>query len=78
MTNHLNFLLTPSNEKVLASFMQSVANLYVRFFNAGRKRTGRIYQTLKSCLVETDRYTMKLSIYRAKSGQGGHAMRSIY
>ncbi len=56
MTNHLHFLLTPHNEKALASFMQSVANRYVRFYNADRKRTGTIWEgRFKSCLVESDR-----------------------
>ena len=64
MTNHLHFLLTPNNEKALASFMQSVANRYVRFFNADRKRTGTIWEgRFKSCLVESDRYAMTLYRY---------------
>ncbi len=47
MTNHLHFLLTPNNEKALASFMQSVANRYAitlyRYMNIrGQEYSGSV------------------------------------
>jgi len=42
MTNHFHLLVTPSDKEQLKLFMQSVANRYVRYFNATRKRTGTI------------------------------------
>ena len=36
MSNHLHFLVTPKDKAELAKFMQSVANRYVRYFNAQR------------------------------------------
>lgn len=64
MTNHLHFLLTPHDEKALGIFMQSVANRYVRYFNADRKRTGTIWEgRFKSSLVDSDRYLLTLYRY---------------
>ena len=42
MTNHLHLLITPKDKEQLAKFMQSIANRYVRYFNAKHKRTGTI------------------------------------
>ena len=64
MTNHLHFLLTPSSRGALTVFMQSVANRYVRYFNADRKRSGTIWEgRFKSCLVDSDNYLFALYRY---------------
>ncbi|MCC5796665.1 MAG: transposase [Methylophaga sp.] len=64
MTNHLHLLLTPKNKQELAVFMQSMANRYVRYFNANRQRTGTIWEgRFKSCLIDSDNYLFTLYKY---------------
>lgn len=64
MSNHLHLLITPKDKPQLASFMQSLANRYVRYFNAGRKQTGTIWEgRFKSCLVDSDSYLFALYKY---------------
>ena len=64
MTNHLHLLITPRNKAKLAAFMQSVANRYVRYFNAQHQRTGTIWEgRFKSCLVDSDQYLFALHKY---------------
>ena len=64
MTNHLHLLLTPKDKHELAVFMQSMTNRYVRYFNAGRKRTGTIWEgRFKSCLIDSDSYLFRLYNY---------------
>lgn len=64
MTNHLHFLITPSAKEQLAVFMQSVANRYVRYYNAKHQRTGTIWEgRFKSCLVDSDNYLFALYKY---------------
>jgi len=63
-TNHLHFLVTPQDKKQLAVFMQSMANRYVRYFNATRKRTGTMWEgRYKSCLVDSEHYLFSLYKY---------------
>ena len=64
MTNHLHLLVTPKDKDELTVFMQSMTNRYVRYFNAGRKRTGTIWEgRFKSCLVDSDNYLFTLYKY---------------
>ncbi len=64
MTNHLHLLITPKDKQELAVFMQSMTNRYVRYFNAGRKRTGTIWEgRFKSCLIDSDSYLFRLYNY---------------
>ncbi len=64
MTNHLHFLLTPSGKRQLSALMQSVANRYVRYFNAKHQRTGTIWEgRFKSCLVDSEQYLFTLYKY---------------
>jgi putative transposase len=64
MSNHLHLLLTPRDKDQLAIFMQSMANRYVRYFNAKRKRTGTIWEgRYKSCLIDSDHYLFVLYRY---------------
>ena len=52
MSNHLHLLITPQSKKSLANFMQTIANRYVRYFNAKHNRTGTIWEgRFKSCLI---------------------------
>ena len=78
ITNHLHFLLTPNTEKALASFMQSVANRYVRYFNADRNRTGSIWEgRFKSCQVESESYAMTLYRYIERNPVRAEMVESI-
>ncbi len=64
MTNHLHLLITPEDKTQLAVFMQSMANRYVRFFNAKHHRTGTIWEgRFKSCLVDSEQYLFTLYKY---------------
>jgi len=64
MTNHLHLLLTPSDKEQLAVFMQSMANRYVRYFNAKYQRSGTIWEgRYKSCLVDSENYLFVLYKY---------------
>jgi putative transposase len=64
MTNHLHLLLTPSDKEKLAIFMQSMANRYVRYFNAKHQRTGTIWEgRYKSCLIDNENYLFVLYKY---------------
>ena len=64
MTNHLHLLITPENKKQLAVFTQSMANRYVRYYNALHKRTGTLWEgRYKSCLVDSDSYLFSLYKY---------------
>jgi putative transposase len=64
MSNHLHLLITPQSKKDLATFMQTMANRYVRYFNAKYDRTGTIWEgRFKSCLVESELYLLVLYKY---------------
>lgn len=64
MPNHLHLLITPKDKAQLAVFMQSMANRYVRYFNAQHRRTGTIWEgRFKSCLVESEHYLLALYKY---------------
>jgi len=64
MTNHLHLLVTPKDREQLTVFMQSMANRYVRYFNAKKKRTGTIWEgRFKSCLVDSEHYLFALYKY---------------
>ena len=64
MTNHLHLLITPEDKEQLAKFMQSMANRYVRYYNANHQRTGTIWEgRFKSCLVDSEHYLFTLYKY---------------
>ena len=64
MSNHLHLLISPEDKVQLSRFMQAMANRYVRYFNATRKRSGTIWEgRFKSCLVESDNYLFTLYRY---------------
>ena len=64
MTNHLHLLVTPKDKEQLTVFMQSMANRYVRYYNAKNNRTGTIWEgRFKSCLVDSEHYLFALYKY---------------
>jgi len=64
MTNHLHLLITRKSKEQLTKFMQSMANRYVRYFNAKNQRTGTIWEgRFKSCLVDSEHYLFTLYKY---------------
>lgn len=64
MANHLHLLVTPTDKQDLSRFMQTLANRYVRYYNASRQRTGTIWEgRYKSCLVDSDNYLFTLYKY---------------
>ncbi|MDQ7072874.1 MAG: transposase [Gammaproteobacteria bacterium] len=64
MTNHLHLLITPKDQTQLSKFMQTMANRYVRYFNASRNRSGTIWEgRFKSCVVDSEQYLFTLYKY---------------
>ena len=64
MTNHLHLLVTLKDKEQLTVFMQSMANRYVRYFNAKNKRTSTIWEgRFKPCLVDSEHYLFALYKY---------------
>jgi len=64
MTNHLHLLITPQDKAQLTVFMQSMANKYVRYFNAKHQITGTIWDgRFRSCLVDSEHYLFALYKY---------------
>jgi len=64
MINHLHLLITPKDKAHLSKFMQTMANRYVRYFNATRNQSGTIWEgRFKSCLVDSDQYLFTLYKY---------------
>ena len=64
MTNHLHLLITPKDKEQLSKFMQSMANRYVRYYNANHRQTGTIWEgRFKSCLVDSEHYLFSLYKY---------------
>jgi len=64
MSNHLHLLISPFDKVQLSKFMQTMANRYVRYFNATRNRTGTIWEgRFKSCLVDSENYLFTLYRY---------------
>jgi len=64
MNNHLHLLITPADKVQLSRFMQTMANRYVRFFNATRNRTGTIWEgRFKSCLIDSENHLFTLYRY---------------
>ena len=64
MSNHIHLLVTPTDKSDLATFMQSMANRYVRYYNAEYHQTGTIWEgRYKSCLVDSDNYLFTLYKY---------------
>ena len=62
MSNHLHLLITPKDKQQLAMFMQTMANRYVRYYNAIQQRTGTIWEgRFKSCLVYSGNYLFTLN-----------------
>ena len=64
MSNHLHLHITPADKVQLSKFMQTMANRYVRFYNATRNRTGTIWEgRFKSCLIDSENYLFTLYRY---------------
>ncbi len=64
MTNHLHLLVTPKDKKQLSAFMQTIANRYVRYFNALHSRTGTIWEgRYKSSVIDSEEYLFSLYRY---------------
>jgi len=71
MSNHLHLLITPTDKGQLSRFMQTMANRYVRFFNATRKRTGTTWEgRFKSCLIDSENYLFTLYRYTEATMRG--------
>ena len=63
MTNHVHFLLTPSDLSGCATMMRELGQRYVPYFNRRYRRTGTLWDgRFRSCLVQSARYV--LACYR--------------
>jgi len=64
MTNHVHLLCTPHSERGVSKMMQSVGRRYVQYFNREYRRSGTLWEgRFKSCLVQSDKYLLKLYRY---------------
>jgi putative transposase len=64
MTNHVHLLATPSKEKSLSEFMQSIGRRYVRYFNRRHYRTGGLWEgRFRSCLIDSENYLLGCQRY---------------
>lgn len=64
MTNHVHLLCTPHNEAGVSKMMQSLGRRYVQYFNREYRRSGTLWEgRFKSCLVQSDKYLLKLYRY---------------
>lgn len=62
MPNHFHLLLTPSTEKSLPLFMQSLGRRYVRYFNNEYQRSGTLWEgRYKSSLIDSNTYLLRCS-----------------
>ncbi|MES9970330.1 MAG: transposase [Candidatus Thiodiazotropha sp.] len=63
MTNHIHFLVTPSNEKAISNTMKVVGSRYAQYINKKYNRTGTLWEGRhRSSLVQQNRYL--LACYR--------------
>jgi putative transposase len=78
MTNHLHLLTTPEDKEQLATFMQSIANRYVRYYNASHQRTGTMWEgRFKSCLIDSEHYLFTLYKYIEMNPIKAHMVEDI-
>lgn len=64
MPNHFHLLVKQKCDRVIDSFMRSIATRYVLHFNKRHKRVGALFQnTYKAALVTEEPYLLHLSRY---------------
>ena len=64
MPNHLQLLVTPSDEDGLAGMMQKVGRLYVPWFNAKYGRSGTLFQgRFRTSVIDPDAYFLACILY---------------
>lgn len=64
MPNHFHLLVKQSSLNAIVSFMRSLANSYVHYFNKRYGRNGPLFQgNYKAVIVETEPYLLHLSRY---------------
>ena len=64
MTNHVHFLMTPSDRVAMSATMQSVGRVYVQRFNTRHRRTGTLWEgRYMAAAVEDERYLLTCMRY---------------
>ena len=64
MSNHVHFLIEPSDPQGLSRLLQSVGRRYVQYFNWRHGRSGTLWEgRFRSCLVSTDDYLLACCRY---------------
>lgn len=64
MTNHVHFLITPSNTNAPSLFMQYIGRRYVPYINRKYGRSGSLWEgRYKASLVQEDGYFLKVMKY---------------
>lgn len=64
MPNHFHLLIKQQNNRVIDSFMRSIATRYSIYFNKRYKRVGPLFQgAYKAALIVSDVYLLHLSRY---------------
>ena len=64
MTNHVHILLTPSTDKSISLFFQSLGRLYVTYINKTYQRSGTLWEGRhKGNIIETQNYFLTCMQY---------------
>lgn len=64
MTNHVHLLLTPERARSLPGMMQSLGRRYVRYINAGRKRSGTLWEgRYRAAPIDSEAYLLACCRY---------------
>lgn len=64
MPNHFHFVLSPTTDNGVSTFMQRLQNGYTKYFNQKNDRSGALLQgTFKSAYLDTDEKVKKLVAY---------------
>src|SRR5262245_30399609 len=64
MTNHVHLLVTPAREHSLPRMMQTLGRRYVRYVNAGLRRTGTLWEgRYRAAPIDSDAYFLACCRY---------------
>ena len=73
MTNHVHWVVVPEQEDSLAVLFRRVNGRYAQYLNAGRRRTGHLWQNRYfSCPVSAEKEEIVLALHGVESGASSH------
>ena len=64
MTNHIHLLVTPSTERAISLFMQSIGRRFVPYMNHKYRKSGSLWEgRFKASLVQEEMYLLRVMKY---------------